>query len=413
MQSMKILVGLMALTVTSSVTGKPPQTKNAKPTKRPRVREAGINIGILPTGKHNAITDVAGVRVGHRTLVEGPGTRTGVTAILAHGGNLFQEKVPAAIVVSNGFGKFLGSTQVNELGRLETPIALTNTLSSFTVANGLLSYTLKQKGNENLRSVNPVVGECNDAYLNDIRARRVRERDVFQAIEVARSGPVAEGSVGAGTGTRCMGWKGGIGTASRKLPRSRGGYTLGVLVQTNFNGVLNVAGAPVGRKLGRYYLKREVEPRPAVQGKETKKSRDREDGSCIVVVATDAPLNARQLKRLARRALLGLAEIGSPMTHGSGDYAIAFSTATSVRSAYLSNSATESRTVLRDDRLSPLFLAAKEATAESVLNSLFQATTVVGHRGRRVQAIPIQRVLEICRQHRVIASGKSATQPRE
>ncbi len=358
--------------------------------ERPRARQIGITIGILPPGEHNAITDVPGVLVGHHTLVAGTDTRTGVTAILPHGGNVFQQKVPAAIVVGNGFGKLLGTTQVEELGLLETPVVLTNTLSAFAAADALVGYTLEQEGNQDVRSVNPVVGETNDGYLNDIRARRVRAEHVLAAIHAAKNGPVSEGSIGAGTGTRCFGFKGGIGTASRRLPKAAGGYNLGVLVQSNFGGVLSVGGAPVGKELGRYYLK-DLADSPGQEG-----------GSCMIVVATDAPLDARQLKRLARRALLGLAAVGSPMTHGSGDYVIAFSTHPGVRVPYAQRNPVETRPVLGDPALSPLFQATREATEEAILNSLFRATTVTGFRGRTVEAIPIDRVVEICRRHGVI-----------
>jgi D-aminopeptidase len=301
-------------------------------------------------------------------------------------GNLFQEKVPAAVYVGNGFGKLVGTTQVEELGLLETPIVLTNTLSTFGAADAVIGFTLAQPGNEDVKSVNPVVGECNDGYLNDIRARRVGKTDVLRAIASAHGGPVEEGSVGAGTGTRCFGWKGGIGTASRVLPKPLGSFTVGVLVQTNFGGVLSVAGAPVGKELGRYYLKRDVESGDA-----------NEDGSCMVVVATDAPLDSRLLKRLAKRAILGLAAVGSAMTNGSGEYVIAFSTDKSLRSAHRSSQGTETGTLLRNDAASPLFQAVREATEEAVLNSLFKATTVTGHEGHSAEAIPIARVLEICR----------------
>ncbi len=357
---------------------------------RPRARDIGIKFGVLEPGKHNAITDVAGVRVGHRTIIEGESIRTGVTAIIPHAGNVFQQKLPAAIVVGNGFGKLVGVTQVRELGTLETPIILTNTLSTFAVADALVAYSLHQEGNADVRSVNPVVGETNDGYLNDIRAQRVTRDDVHAAIDAARDGPVDEGAVGAGTGTRCLGWKGGIGSSSRLLPKSRGGYTVGVLVQSNFGGILTIAGAPVGRELGRYYLKDDVE------------SRSSADGSCMIVVATDAPLEARQLERLAKRALLGLGAVGSPMTHGSGDYVIAFSTDESVRIAYRSTENTRTRAVLRDEALSPLFQAVREATEEAVVNSLLKATTVIGHHGRKTEAIPIDRVIEICRKYGVV-----------
>jgi len=358
--------------------------------QRPRAREIGITIGVLPPGPLNAITDVAGVRVGHQTIIEGETIRTGVTAVLPHPGNVFQEKVPAAVVVGNGFGKLVGSTQVEELGTLETPIVLTNTLSAFAAADALVAYTLNLEGNEDVASVNPVVGETNDAYLNDIRAQGVRREDVLAALSAADGGPVTEGSVGAGTGTRCLGWKGGIGTASRRLPQSRGGYTVGVLGQTNFGGILTVSGAPVGRALGRYYLQDVAE------------GREPEGGSCVLVVATDAPLEARQLKRLAKRALLGLGAVGSPMTHGSGDYVIAFSTAETVRMPHRLADRTQARTVLRDEGLSPLFQATREAAEEAILNSLLKATTVTGFRGHRCEAIPVDRLIEICRRFGVI-----------
>jgi D-aminopeptidase len=353
----------------------------------------GIRIGILAPGPSNAITDVAGVLVGHKTLWSGEDVRTGVTAVLPHGGNLFQRKVPAAIVVGNGFGKLIGLSQVEELGNLETPIVLTNTLSVFTAADAVLDYTLAQPGNEGVGSVNPVVGETNDGYLNDVRARHVRKEHVLEAITAARSGPVEEGAVGAGTGTRCFGFKGGIGTASRRLPKQAGGYTLGVLVQSNFGGVLAIDGAPVGEELGRYYLK------DLADGSEG------EDGSCMIVVATDAPLDARQLKRLARRALLGLAATGSPMAHGSGDYVIAFSAHEGVRVPYGRAEPERTPPVLSDRALAPLFQAAREATEEAIINSLLRAKTVQGFRGRTVEALPIDRVVEICRHYGVIGSA--------
>ncbi len=358
--------------------------------KRPRAREIGLNIGILQPGPLNAITDVDGVRVGHRTLIEGEGTRTGVTAILPHGGNVFQQKVQAAIVVGNGFGKLIGFTQIEELGTLETPVVLTNTLSAFAAADALVGYMLSLTGNSRVLSINPVVAETNDGYLNDIRARRVGAGDVITAIASARTGPVMEGSVGAGTGTRCLGWKGGIGTASRRLPESLGGYTLGVLVQTNFGGILTVNGAPVGKELGRFYLQ------------ELHDDRSSKGGSCVVVVATDAPTDARQLRRIAKRALLGLAATGSPMTHGSGDYVIAFSTAELVRVPHNANEPIQERTLLRDEALSPLFQATREATEEAIINSLLRATTVTGFRGRTCEAIPIGRLVEICRRYGTI-----------
>jgi len=280
---------------------------------RPRARDLGIVVGIYPTGARNAITDVEGVRVGHTTIVEGDRIRTGVTAILPHGGNLFQDKVAGAVFVGNAFGKLAGSTQVNELGTIETPIVLTNTLSVGTAMDAVVRYTLAQPGNEQVRSVNAIVGETNDGTLNDIRGRHVTPANAVAAIEAAREGPVQEGAVGAGAGTIAFDWKGGIGTSSRRLPKSLGGWTVGALVQTNFGGVLEVAGVPVGQALGRYYLKDELAKANA-------------DGSVIIVLATDAPLSDRNLERLARRAFLGIARTGSPMTNGSGDYAIAFST---------------------------------------------------------------------------------------
>jgi D-aminopeptidase len=358
---------------------------------RPRARDLSITIGLFHPGPDNAVTDVSGVLVGHSTLRSGQDVRTGVTAVLPHGGNLFQEKVPAAIVVGNGFGKLVGSTQVEELGTLETPIVLTNTLSVFTAADAVVDYVLAQPGNEEVRSVNPVVGETNDGYLNDIRGRHVQGEHVLAAIRAARGGPVDEGSVGAGTGTRCLGFKGGIGTASRRLPQAAGGYTVGVLVQSNFGGLLTVDGAPVGKELGRYDLKDLVESPPA------------DDGSCMIVVATDAPLDARRLKRLARRALLGLGAVGSAMAHGSGDYVIAFSTHEAVRVRRASGRRERDGIVLDDQALSPLFQATREATEEAILNSLLRATSVTGFRGRTVEAVPVDRLVEICRRYGVTA----------
>ncbi len=372
------------------------RAQDARPTvvghedDRPRARDIGLVIGVLPPGLLNAITDVNGVLVGHQTLVEGNDVRTGVTAIVPHDGNLFRQKVPAAIVVGNGFGKLVGSTQVNELGVLETPVVLTNTLSVFTAADALVGYTLDLEGNEDVRSVNPVVGETNDGFLNDIRRRRVTEQDVLKAIRSAKGGPMAEGCVGAGTGTRCLGWKGGIGTASRRLPESLGEYTVGVLVQTNFGGILTVSGAPAGKELGRYYLKEHVADKSS------------EVGSCMIALATDAPLDARQLTRVARRALLGLAAVGSPMTHGSGDYVIAFSTNRGVRVAHQPADRTRTVQLLRDEALSPLFQATREAVEEAVINSMLKATTVTGHKGHTSEALPIDRLVEICKKYGAI-----------
>jgi D-aminopeptidase len=358
-------------------------TSAGKASPRPRARDLGITIGILPTGELNAITDVRGISVGHRSIIKGSDVRTGVTAILPHDSNVFQNKVPAALHVANGFGKFVGVTQIQELGVLETPIILTNTLSTFAAADALVAWSLKQKGNEDVQSVNPVVGECNDGYLNDIRGQHVHAEDVLQALNDARPGPLEEGCVGAGVGTRCLGWKGGIGTSSRRLPRSLGPYTVGVLVQTNFDGLLTIDGAAVGQELGRFYLKN------AIGGQE--------HGSCIVIVATDAPLDARQLDRLAKRATLGLAAVGSPITHGSGDYVLAFSTNENVRQRFMSGEPVENVTVLRDDRLSPLFQAVREATEEAVVNSLLKATTVTGRDGHTVEAINPDEVVRVCR----------------
>jgi D-aminopeptidase len=353
---------------------------------RPRVREAGIEIGILAPGPRNAITDVNGVTVGHRTLIEGKSVRTGVTAVLPHRGNLFQDKVPAAFAVANGFGKFIGSTQIVELGEIESPILLTNTLSVPEVAAAAIEWTLGQPGNQEVRSVNAVVGETNDGTLNDIRARRVSKADALAAIAGAREGAVEEGAVGAGTGTVAFGWKGGIGTSSRRLPAKLGGYTLGVLVQSNYGGVLSVDGVPVGKLLGRHYLKDELQ---SASG----------DGSIVIVIATDAPLSDRNLQRLARRAFLGIARTGSPITNGSGDYAVAFSTAESVRRTPARRGAVASLAELPNDRVSPLFQAVVEATEEAILNSMFKAETVDGHTGR-IEALPIDQVLKLHRKAR-------------
>ena len=353
--------------------------QNASAQDRPRAREMGIRPGVLPTGALNAITDVPGVRVGQITLIEGETIRTGVTAILPHGGNLYQDKVPAGVAVGNGFGKLMGVTQIRELGEIETPIVLTNTLSVPRAADGVIEYTLRQPGNEDVRSVNAVVGETNDGYLNDIRARVVTPDHVLEAIAGADGGPVEEGTVGAGTGTIAFGWKGGIGTSSRRLPESLGGYTVGVLVQTNYGGVLRIMGMPVGKRLDQYYLRDSVD--------------DAGDGSVMIVVGTDAPLSDRNLERLAYRALLGIARTGSPMTNGSGDYAIAFSTAEEVRRTPDRRAGASPVTLLPNDQMSPLFQAAVEATEEAVYNSLFKARSMSGHRGT-VEAIPLEAIRE-------------------
>ena len=379
------------------------QTKGDGP--RPRARDIGLVVGVLPPGRLDAITDVEGVRVGHATLIKGDDVRTGVTAVLPHGGNLFQEKVPAAVFVGNGFGKLAGSTQVNELGEIETPILLTNTLNVPRVADALIDWMLALPGNEGVRSVNPVVAETNDGQLNDIRGRHVGREEVFAALKSAKGGEVEEGSVGAGTGTVAFGFKGGIGTASRVVPAKYGGYTVGVLVQTNFGGVLTMNGAPVGRELGRYYLKEDLEPAPKDRtdrgGSASPPDPDRADGSVIIVVATDAPLDARNLRRLAARAMLGLARTGSPSTNGSGDYVIAFSTAPQNR-IHFGETAPRRFELLPNDSVSPLFLACVEATEEAVYNSLLRATTVTGRNGARVEALPIERTVEILKKYNAL-----------
>lgn len=357
-----------------------------EPERRPRAREFGIRIGILAPGPLNAITDVSGVSVGHTTISRGENIRTGVTAILPHSGNMFQEKVAGAVFVGNGFGKLAGSTQVNELGEIETPILLTSTLAVPRVADHLIDHMLALRGNENVRSVNPLVAETNDGFLNDIRGRHISRDDVFAAIRSAKAGIVEEGSVGAGTGTVAFGWKGGIGTSSRKLPANLGGYTVGVLVQTNFGGVLMIDGVRVGEELGKHFLKDalSMEKPSLINGS------DDADGSIIIVIATDAPLDHRQLMRLAARSMAGLARTGASMTNGSGDYAIAFSTADRVKSA----ERVRNVTVLGNEAISPLFQAVIEATEEAIVNSLFKATTVTGN-GRTAEALPLRKVREM------------------
>lgn len=357
------------------------QTLNAQ---KSRPRELGIKIGVLPTGKLNAITDVTGVKVGQVTIIQGDTVRTGVTVILPDSGNLFQHKIPAAIYVGNGFGKLAGSTQVEELGNLETPIILTNTLSVPIAADALIDYTLSQNGNEQVRSVNPLVGETNDGGLNDIRGRHVRKEQVLQAIANASDEKVAEGNVGAGTGTRCFGFKGGIGTASRKLPKNLGGFTVGVLVQTNFGGVLQIDGVPVGVELGTYSFKSQIDQSA--------------DGSCMIIVATDAPLDVRNLKRLAKRAILGLGKTGGIASNGSGDYVIAFSTAKNLRVPYQMDEPLLQQEVLHNDAVSPLFLAVIEATEEAIINSLFAAKTTKAN-GVIAEELPVDKVLEIMKKY--------------
>ena len=352
---------------------------------RPRARDIGVAPGVLRPGALNAITDVDGVRVGHVTLVEGSNIRTGVTVILPHGGNLFQNKVPAGLAVGNGFGKFAGATQVEELGEIETPIVLTNTLSVAEGISGLVEWTLQVPGNEQVRSVNAVVGETNDSFLNGIRARRVTKADVFATIRMASTGPVAEGCIGAGTGTRAFDWKGGIGTSSRILPKPMGGYTVGVLVQTNYSGVLKVAGAPVGQELGRYYL------REAEQAYQL--------GGSIVIIATDAPLSDRNLRRLACRTFMGVGNTGSSMGNGSGDYALAFATADAVRRTPARRSTATTIEDLPNDKISPLFQAVAEATEEAVYNAMLQATSMTGVDDHRLEALPLDRLKEILARH--------------
>ena len=379
-----VIVGL--LTLTDSSHGQ----------NRPRARDVGLKVGVLPTGQLNAITDVQGVLVGHTTLIRGDNVRTGVTAILPHSGNLFREKVPGAVFVGNGFGKLAGSTQVNELGEIETPILLTSTLSVPRVADYLMDYMLALPGNEQVQSINPLVAETNDGYLNDIRGRHISRDDVFAAIKGAKSGAVEEGSVGAGAGTVAFGFKGGIGTASRKLPARLGGFTVGVLVQSNFGGVLTINGAPVGQELGRYYLKDELST-----------PQSNPDGSIIMVIATDAPLDARNLTRLASRAMLGLARTGSSGSNGSGDYVIAFSTAPEVRVRVPNQrdgSLPRDLKTVGNDAMSPLFMAVIEATEEAIYNSLFRATTVTG-RGHTVEALPMDRTVDILRKHGLLSTS--------
>ena len=371
---------------------------------RRTARELGVIVGVLPPGSLNAITDVAGVAVGQVTLSSGDSINTGITAVLPHAGNIFQDKVPAAIVVGNGFGKLMGYTQVRELGELESPIVLTCTLCVPRAADAVLTYLMGLPGNQKVYSFNPVVGETNDGTLNDIRARPIREDDVLRAIREARTGPVEQGSVGAGRGTMAFGFKGGIGTASRRLPQDLGGWWVGVVVKSNFGGILQIAGAPVGRELGRYYLKSELrggeagsEKREARDDREARSEKredpDSPDGSCMIVVATDAPVGSRNLTRLARRALAGLARTGSSMSNGSGDYVIAFSTVPVARLGTVPRVA--------NDKMSPLFEAAIEATEEAIYNSLFMATSVRGYRGS-AEALPLDSTVTILKRHGVI-----------
>ena len=356
-----------------------------------RARDIGIKPGILSTGKNNAITDVKGVLVGQVTLNEGDNIRTGATAILPHGSNIYQNKVPAAAVVGNGFGKMMGYTQIHELGEIETPIVLTNTLSVPRAADAILDWTLRQDGNEEVRSVNNIVGETNDAGLNDIRGRHLTPEIIIKAIENAKSGPVEEGDVGAGKGTSAFGWKGGIGTSSRVLPDDLGGYTVGVLVQSNYGGILMMDGVPVGEELNQYYLQDYVDS-------------DVADGSIMMIVATDAPLSDRNLKRLGNRALTGLARTGSSMTNGSGDYVISFSTAQSVRRTSERRNSNSMIDDIPNNRVSPLFQAAADATEEAIYNSLLMARSVTSKNvitgeTRTVQELPVDKVREILKKY--------------
>lgn len=360
---------------------------------RPRARDIGLAPGVLRPGSLNAITDVPGVLVGHATLDEGDSIHTGVTAIVPHGGNLFQKKVPAAIHLGNAFGKLIGYSQVEELGFIETPILLTNTLNVWKVADALVEHMLGLDGNQDVRSINPVVGETNDSYLNDIRGRHLTSEHVLAAMRAASSGPVDEGSVGAGRGTSAFGWKGGIGTSSRLLPAASGGFVVGVLVQSNYGGVLQMDGIPVGVEMGQYYMRNLVESDPG-RADDSADQLD-PDGSIMMVVATDAPIRGAGLRRVARRAMLGLARTGATSSHGSGDYVIAFSTAESLRSDFDTDADRETGAVLRGDRLSPIFQATIEATEEAIYNSLLKATTVVGRSGHRREALPIDALLAI------------------
>jgi D-aminopeptidase len=362
------------------------------PAARPRARDLGLAPGVFSPGPLNAITDVPGVRVGQTTVIEGDSVRTGVTAVVPHDGNVFQDKVAGAVFVGNAFGKLAGSTQVQELGTIETPIVLTNTLAVGTAVDAVVRYTISQPGNESVQSVNALVGETNDGGLNDIRGLHVTTDQVLAAIGRASSGAVEEGTVGAGTGTQCLGWKGGIGTSSRVLPARYGGYALGVLVQTNFGGVLTMGGAPVGKELGRYSF---APPRAGHPGPPPTP-----DGSCMIVVATDAPVDARDLRRIAARAIFGLARTGSSYSNGSGDFAVAFTTAPTMRTRF-GESKPRERIVLPPDGVSPLFQAALEATEEAVYNSLLRATSVTSRKGA-ADAIPIDRVVEILKKYNVV-----------
>ena len=387
----------LALLSLSSISG-----AEERKSERPRTRDIGIDIGIFLPGEFNAITDVKGVKVGHCTLIEGKGVlkpgegpvRTGVTAILPHDGNIFKEKLPAAAFVFNGFGKSTGFHQINEVGNLETPILLTNTLNVPIVADALIEWSMEQNPEIGIQTdtVNPVVGEVNDGFLNDIQGRHVKKEHVYSALRNAKSGPVEEGAVGAGTGSSCMGWKGGIGTASRVLPQNRGGYTVGVLVLTNFDGILTVNGAPVGRELGRYSYSEDF-PHAFPETQDL-------NGSVMVVVATDAPLDHRQLKRVAKRVSLGLARTGFYGSNGSGDFFIAFSTAAII--PHEPDQIALKNTVMTNEASSPLFLATVEATEEAVINSLLKAKTIIGRDGNIKEAIDIQELIRVLNKYNAI-----------
>lgn len=356
------------------------------PAQGNRLRDYGVSPGVLNTGEYNAITDVPGVLVGHSTIIEGKNVRTGVTAIKPHSENIYRLKVPAAVYIGNGYGKLTGISQVKELGNIETPLVLTNTMSVPAAFEALITYTINEPGNGNVRSVNCVVGETNDGYLNDIRGRHVEEEHVLAAINNAKGGLVKEGNVGAGTGTVCFGFKGGIGTSSRVLPSSLGGYTVGVLVQTNFGGVLQIDGIPVGEELEKFSFSRNVNSGA--------------DGSCMIVVATDAPVDARNLERIAKRAIMGLARTGGIASNGSGDYVIAFSVAEENLIANPGRGRILDNRFLPNASVSPLFLATIEATEEAILNSLFAAETMEGYNGHRVETIPVDRVIDMIKEYK-------------
>jgi len=405
--SLAVLLATAALPAAS-------RAQNAAP--RPRARDLGVVVGIFQPGALDAITDVDGVLVGQSTVIHGDSVHTGVTAIIPHAGSMFGERVPAAIVVGNGFGKLAGSTQVEELGELETPVLLTCTLCVWRAADAMVGWLLEQPGMERVRSINPVVGETNDGFLNDIRNRPITPADVRHALESAHSGPVDEGAVGAGAGTVAFGWKGGIGTASRVLPAQLGGWKVGVLVQTNFGGVLTINGAPVGRELGRYDYRNVLEPRAGVaQGAQGAQgvhhardaaangstlATDDADGSIMIVVATDAPLDSRNLRRLARRALIGVGRTGGELSNGSGDYVIAFSTSPKMRRRITDTVRTIAD--LDNESMSPLFQGVAEATEEAIYNSLFRATTTRGYAGHTVQALPIDSTLAILKKYNAL-----------